>query len=319
MHFQFALLTFGIIFLPVKGYSASIIKSVIGLYPESVEVNFSENPHDDYTFPLSVNTYDEIEKFDSLPLAGSRSVGVYEAKGEINSTTVFKSLVSGMEEVGVEKKMSCDHDACGYFFVRQFIASYAYEAYYASSFNEFNNLNGRNIHIYSGVYREVDQEIYIVLTVAKSDYSEYVQYAFDLLEPKKIKTKALVLTTEGMTKDIENTGKVVLDGLFFEANSIKLADKSQEALVTISEYLKANPKKRFLVVGHTDTDGAYEYNCKLSEGRAKSVKRTLVESFNIASNRLKSVGISFASPMTSNASEKGRQLNRRVELVEVSL
>ena len=73
---------------------------------------------------------------------------------------------------------------------------------------------------------------------------------------------------------------------------------------------------RLLIVGHTDTQGSYDYNADLSRRRAESAVTSLVKDYGIARERLFPVGVSFASPIASNQTEEGRAKNRRVELVK---
>ena len=66
--------------------------------------------------------------------------------------------------------------------------------------------------------------------------------------------------------------------------------------------------------GHTDNAGAVAINQKLSEQRAESVRAALAER-GVPADRLAAVGFSFNRPMASNATEDGKKINRRVELV----
>ena len=79
--------------------------------------------------------------------------------------------------------------------------------------------------------------------------------------------------------------------------------------------MAADPKLKLLVVGHTDTVGAFEANRDLSQRRAKAVVAALVSQHKVDAARLQSFGASFAAPVASNAAEPGRAKNRRVELV----
>lgn len=67
------------------------------------------------------------------------------------------------------------------------------------------------------------------------------------------------------------------------------------------------------VVGHTDSVGSEAYNQRLSEQRAQSVVDYLV-STGVSRERLRAEGRGEMEPRDSNATEAGRQLNRRVEL-----
>ena len=67
--------------------------------------------------------------------------------------------------------------------------------------------------------------------------------------------------------------------------------------------------------GHTDAKGAAEYNQKLSERRAASVKQWLMEREQIPAARMATKGFGKTQPIASNDSDAGRQKNRRVEVV----
>ena len=69
------------------------------------------------------------------------------------------------------------------------------------------------------------------------------------------------------------------------------------------------------VEGHTDGKGAADYNQKLSESRAASVKQWLVEREKIPSARIATQGFGKTKPVASNDTDAGRQKNRRVEVV----
>jgi outer membrane protein OmpA-like peptidoglycan-associated protein len=72
-------------------------------------------------------------------------------------------------------------------------------------------------------------------------------------------------------------------------------------------------KTTLTIVGHTDNAGTNEYNQKLSERRAHAVAEYF-EARRVDPVRMALVGKGEAQPMTSNASESGRQANRRVEI-----
>lgn len=76
------------------------------------------------------------------------------------------------------------------------------------------------------------------------------------------------------------------------------------------------PLLKLHVVGHTDNVGDLDYNLKLSKARAEAVVNELVSKHKIAADRLKAHGVGPLSPVSSNDSEEGRALNRRVELVK---
>ena len=88
------------------------------------------------------------------------------------------------------------------------------------------------------------------------------------------------------------------------------------ALKEIAKLLKDNASLKLYVVGHTDNTGMLEANMKLSQDRAVSVMNALVSKYSVDATRLKACGDGPTAPVTSNDSEEGRALNRRVELVK---
>jgi outer membrane protein OmpA-like peptidoglycan-associated protein len=70
---------------------------------------------------------------------------------------------------------------------------------------------------------------------------------------------------------------------------------------------------KFLIAGHTDSQGATSYNQKLSEQRAAAVVTYLVGK-GIAADRLSSVGFGEDQPIATNKTRAGRAQNRRVEI-----
>jgi outer membrane protein OmpA-like peptidoglycan-associated protein len=65
--------------------------------------------------------------------------------------------------------------------------------------------------------------------------------------------------------------------------------------------------------GHTDNQGAADYNKTLSEARAKSVKDYLVTMEGIVEPRISIRGVGADEPIASNETEEGRAMNRRTE------
>ena len=113
---------------------------------------------------------------------------------------------------------------------------------------------------------------------------------------------------------IERGKSVVLDNIFFAFDSFELDPKSDNEIDRLVSFLKDNPSVAIEIVGHTDNIGSEKRNRVLSENRALSVKKALVAK-GIDHSRLVAKGLGMSAPVASNATEEGRQLNRRVECV----
>ena len=98
----------------------------------------------------------------------------------------------------------------------------------------------------------------------------------------------------------------------FDFDKAVVKPEYHSALEKVANFMKAYPKTTGELEGHTDSIGTEEYNLRLSERRAESVKNYLVENFGIDASRLSSVGYGESKPVASNETAEGRQLNRRV-------
>lgn len=119
----------------------------------------------------------------------------------------------------------------------------------------------------------------------------------------------------------EARGLVVnLSDVLFEFDRAMLTPGAREKLSKLAGILLAYPGEYHLdFEGHTDAIGSAEYNLGLSRGRAESVRNYLLQS-GISAGRIgPAVGYGEERPVASNASEAGRQLNRRVEIVIADL
>ena len=88
----------------------------------------------------------------------------------------------------------------------------------------------------------------------------------------------------------------------------------QDELKQVAELLKDRPEMDIVVAGHTDSRGAKEYNKKLSQRRASSVKQCLVE-YGVPAVRIATRAYGESNPVADNETSEGRRKNRRVEIV----
>jgi outer membrane protein OmpA-like peptidoglycan-associated protein len=104
-----------------------------------------------------------------------------------------------------------------------------------------------------------------------------------------------------------------LQGVNFEFDRADLTAEGKAILDRGAALLEGNPSVRVEIVGHTDSRGSDEYNQRLSERRAGTV-RAYLESKGISANRLSASGRGESAPVASNETDEGRAQNRRVEL-----
>jgi outer membrane protein OmpA-like peptidoglycan-associated protein len=115
---------------------------------------------------------------------------------------------------------------------------------------------------------------------------------------------------------MDSLGKIALYGIFFDAGKSNIKPESAKELKAIANYLEGNPTITIYLVSHTDNVGAVNANLALSKKRGEAVKQYLVEKLMIDPNRLTGGGVGQLCPITSNDTEAGRKLNRRLEIVK---
>lgn len=118
--------------------------------------------------------------------------------------------------------------------------------------------------------------------------------------PVKQEPRGMVITLSGQV-------------LFASAKS-DLMPAAFASLDNVVTALKASPDRSVLIEGHTDSQGAHQYNMDLAQRRAESV-RSYVVSHGVPADSVKSVGIGPDRPVADNASAEGRANNRRVEII----
>ncbi|MBC7358481.1 MAG: OmpA family protein [Desulfacinum sp.] len=102
--------------------------------------------------------------------------------------------------------------------------------------------------------------------------------------------------------------------VLFDFDSAVLKPGAYDEIDRVAGVLNNYPQTRIRVEGHTDSTGSETYNQQLSERRAMAVKNALVAR-GVDPARIDVVGYGESKPIATNATEAGRQLNRRVNIV----
>jgi outer membrane protein OmpA-like peptidoglycan-associated protein/Tol biopolymer transport system component len=104
-----------------------------------------------------------------------------------------------------------------------------------------------------------------------------------------------------------------INNLFFDLGKATLKPESEPELKRILQVMKENRTLVIEISGHTDNTGSDEINNKLSLERANAVRENLLKG-GIDQARIKTRGYGKSKPKADNATEEGRQINRRVEI-----
>ena len=107
---------------------------------------------------------------------------------------------------------------------------------------------------------------------------------------------------------------VTLGDMLFDTGRSQLQAEGARSIQQLAEFLKRQPQRQAAIEGYTDSVGSDSSNQSLSDRRAQSVMTALV-SMGVPATRLSARGNGEASPVASNDSAAGRQMNRRVEVI----
>jgi len=141
------------------------------------------------------------------------------------------------------------------------------------------------------------------------------RYTLTIIE-KEIMNQDIVVDADLIKEKIDLEGKIAIYGIYFDTGKSIIKEESKPSLEQIGKFLNKHKNIHCWIVGHTDTDGAFDMNIKLSEARAKSVRDYLIKHYSVDTSRLLAKGVGPLSPVSSNSTEEGKKLNRRVELVK---
>ena len=106
---------------------------------------------------------------------------------------------------------------------------------------------------------------------------------------------------------------IVLNNIYFETGKAAVKTEFSSDLEKLVRFLKDNPETGLEIQGHTDNTGSLSLNNRLSQQRAESVVKYLVNN-DIENHRLSAKGYGPLKPVADNNTEAGRTKNRRVEM-----
>lgn len=130
--------------------------------------------------------------------------------------------------------------------------------------------------------------------------------------PLGIKTKGIKTIRRGI--QTERDLRLTLDTILFETGKANLLPEGKQIVEEFAQSIQQDTSPTILIEGHTDNRGSKKYNLRLSKRRAQTVQKTLIaQGVNPERWVIKNFG--EGNPVTTNATNQGRQQNRRVEII----
>jgi outer membrane protein OmpA-like peptidoglycan-associated protein len=136
-------------------------------------------------------------------------------------------------------------------------------------------------------------------------------------EAEKAELRAQLLQQFNAILETRDTARgliVNMSDVLFDTAKYTLRPGAREKLARVGGIISGHPGLRLEVEGHTDSVGGDDYNQRLSEQRAASVRDYLVKQ-GLSMNSVTAKGFGKTQPVATNETATGRQQNRRVELV----
>jgi outer membrane protein OmpA-like peptidoglycan-associated protein len=272
----------------------------IGRFAASVITGYQVKDFD--AARLQAAAFRDGKPVDARRLEGRITRIAYRTNPGPSILEVSRNFETQLAKAGFETLLACDTDDCGGIPFAEGVDALPIPAMW---------IDGFNYRYYAGRKTEAGRETYAAVLVSKNNddiYTQLVVAVVGVVADKMVDAAA-------MAKGLGEKGHIALYGIYFDTDKAVLKPESRPTLDEIAKLLRAQPQLNVVIVGHTDSQGTYDHNMDLSRRRAEAVAQALVSSYQIARTRLRTAGIGFLAPVGSNATDEGRTLNRRVELV----
>jgi outer membrane protein OmpA-like peptidoglycan-associated protein len=240
---------------------------------------------------------------DARRLEGKITRIAYRTKAGPSILEVSRNFETQLAKDGFETLVACDTDTCGGIPFTEAIDVLPVPQMW---------LDGFNFRYYAGHKSDNGRDIYATVLTSKNNDEVTAQLVVAVVG--EIADK--MVDAAAMAKGLGERGHIALYGIYFDTDKATIKPESAPTLAEMAKLLNGQPKLSVFIVGHTDSQGAFDHNMALSRQRAEAVANALAAQYRIARGRLRTAGVGQLSPVGSNATEDGRALNRRVELVE---
>lgn len=249
----------------------------------------------------------------TILLEGALTRITYRAPAERSTLEVVRNYEQALREAGFETIFACAGEECG---GRDFNHSASPKTYYMG----FGEYHAEQRYVAAKLARsegDVYASIYVVMNKAGGGADkDRALVQLNVVELTPMEERMVVTEASEMQRDLAADGRVAIYGILFDFDADTMRPDSKPQLDEIGKLLADSPQLNVLIVGHTESKGAYDYNLDLSRRRAASVVEALVGEYGVDRARLAPVGVGMAAPVATNRTEDGQARNRRVELVE---
>ena len=258
------------------------------------------------TIELPINVWDGSE-VPNMKLTGAVTHTAFQSNVASKPNVVAAALLQQLVEQGYTLGLQCADRICGGYDFRFALPIMMPPAMYVDLGN----------YTFLSAYKGKGQAVWILISQSLNNtHMQMTQVRPTGNVDVKFSALPIPKSPDQLLDQLAETGHFILSDLSFDAGSANLNDDTFPSLLALAQFLGQNLKQSVVLVGHTDSSGSPDKNMKLSKQRAKAVQAMLLEQFpDIMPERVAYQGIGFLAPVASNDTAKGREMNRRVEVV----
>lgn len=250
-----------------------------------------------------------LDNQNAVPASGRQTTIVYRTPGDRSSLEILRNFQQTLAGRGFEQLFECYRETCG-----DRIGSFLQEALIAGRPLAMAMTASSDRGRYSA-FRLKRAEGDVLVSIYAQQVTNIIQTRVEVIEVRGMEADRIrVLGASELKSAIDTTGKVALYGIYFDVDKAEVKPESKPQIDAIVAFLGANPGLNVVVAGHTDNQGAFDYNVGLSQRRAQAVARALGAA-GIAPARVTAFGAGMSSPVAPNDTPAGQGRNRRVEIV----
>lgn len=291
--------------------------AIIGRYPDSQIKFYYQKAYSELEIPRGIKN---AKPADLTTAKGKHSSILYAGPKNVSSLEIFRNYENAIKKSNGKVLFSCRGkyapDGCDdyntYYTLSFFDANYYKKRY--NNTDQYILMNGSDDQAFLvALFEDASSKIYVEIGIDGDSFGDQAGIQVEIVEISKMKDG--LITASLFEEEMDKNGKIALYGILFETGKSTLKDESKHELSLISDYLKKHPSVNIYVVGHTDDSGSLELNMELSKNRARSVVDYL-SADGVPSSRITAEGVGPFAPVTTNETEKGKKLNRRVEIVK---
>lgn len=290
---------------------------VISRYPDSKIKYYYQKEYAELDLAQGVK---EAKPADLIHAKGKHTSILYAAPKNVSPLEIFRNYENAITKAKGKIMFSCRGkyapDGCDDY-DKFYALSFFDENYYRKRYNHTDQyllVNGSDDQAFMvALFESTTEKIYVEIGIDGDAFPDQAAIQVEIIEESKMKDG--LISAALFEEEMDKNGKIALYGILFETGKATLKDESKHELSLIVDYLKKYPAVNIYVVGHTDDTGSLDLNMELSKQRAKSVVDYLVSN-GLSESRLIADGVGPFAPVTTNESDKGKKLNRRVEIVK---